>query len=436
MKLQTARGMRDIYPEEQAKREAIIELLKKTFKKYGFVPLDTPIIERYDILSAKFAAGEESDAMKETYTLEDNGGRKLGLRFDLTVPLARFIGMNLELKMPFKRYQIGKVYRDAPVKEGRYREFTQCDADIIGSESLMADATCVLLAKDFYKSIGIKAEIRINNRKLLQEIIQKSGVKKELVETAMITLDKMDKFGEEAVQQELKEKNTGLDLKKLLTIIGKAYKLSDKEKINELIKKLQEYLGEESEGLKEIKELIKYFKEDEQIVFDPLLARGLSYYTGSVFEVYATENKKIGSIGGGGRYDKLISNYLEQKEKKYPAVGISFGLDRIMDVINKLGIKIKYELGAIVFIIPIGDYYEKAFEIANELRKQGIPTDIDLMNRSITKNIKYASNNKIKYALFIGENEIKNQKYKIRNLETGDEEEKNIEEIIKVLKEE
>ncbi len=422
MRLQNARGVRDIPPKEQSQRQAIIRKLQETFEKYGFVPLDTPIIERYDVLSAKFAAGEESDAMSETYRLKDNGGRELGLRFDLTVPLARFVGMNLGLKMPFKRYQIGKVYRDAPVKEGRYREFTQCDADIIGSKNMISDATCATLAIDFYRSIGLDVVVKINNRKVLQGIISELGVKKEQFESAMITIDKLDKYGREAVEKELKEKDIEIDLKKFLELTPGTCSLAEKERLKkEFLEPLERSLGEENEGLKELTELFSYLDNSKSIIFDPALARGLGYYTGTVFEVYSKENPSIGAIGAGGRYDNLIGGYLDQPEGAYPAVGISFGLDRIMDVLKKLGKKTEEQGSAEIFIIPIGATIKESFKIAQELRAKGIRTDIDLAGRSLSKNIKYADTLSIPRVLFVGEDEIKKGLFKLRDLKTGEE---------------
>jgi len=201
MKLQTAKGVRDISPEEQLLRQKVIDVLKNTFEKYGFAPLDTPIIERMDVLASKYAGGAE--ILKEMFQFKDQGERELGLRYDLTVPFCRFVSMNPNLKMPFKRYAIGKVFRDGPVSTDRVREFTQCDVDITGTKSMLADAEFVNIFNDVFCELGIKFELRINNRKLLNGILETVGVKDESV---ILTIDKLDKIGERGVSEELKEK--------------------------------------------------------------------------------------------------------------------------------------------------------------------------------------------------------------------------------------
>lgn len=435
MKLQLARGVQDIKPDKQLQRQEVIRTLQKTFESYGFVPLDTPVFERYDVLSAKFAAGEESDAMKEVYTLQDNGERALGLRFDLTVPLARYVGMNIDLKLPFKRYQIGKVYRDAPVKAGRYREFTQCDVDIIGSKIMAADATCVNIALDVYKALGINAQIKINNRKVLQSVIKSLGVAQKDVESAMISLDKLDKYGKEVVQKELQEKNISLDVATFISLTPGTCSLGNKKDLQEkFILPLQEKLGADNEGLQELQELFTYFEGNKQIIFDPALARGLGYYTGTVFEVYAEENTNIGAIGAGGRYDNLIGGYLGKQDGEYPAVGISFGLDRIMDVLETLGKTVNITNNLQVFVIPIGETKKESFALAQELRTLGIGTDVELSGRKdLKKNIKYADAYNIPYVLLVGENELKEGNFTLKNLSSGEEFIGSVKEIAKKL---
>ncbi|MFH1212221.1 MAG: ATP phosphoribosyltransferase regulatory subunit, partial [Candidatus Woesearchaeota archaeon] len=189
MKLANVKGTRDFPPEEKILRDQIVNTLKEVFELYGFYPLDTPIIEPYELLSAKCGAGEESDAMKETYCFTDQGKRKLGLRFELTLSTARFVAMNPDLKMPFKRYQIGDVFRDGPIKLGRYREFTQCDVDIFGTKSVLADAECISLALCALKKLGFDAYIELNNRKLLNGLIEQAGISKAKAEGIIIIID-------------------------------------------------------------------------------------------------------------------------------------------------------------------------------------------------------------------------------------------------------
>ncbi|MGM5481670.1 MAG: histidine--tRNA ligase [Nanobdellota archaeon] len=428
MKLELARGVQDINPSDQMLREEIKTTLIKIFNSYGFVPLDTPILERYDVLSAKFAAGEESDAMSETYTLTDNGGRELGLRFDLTVPLARYVGMNRTMKMPFKRYQIGKVYRDAPVKFGRYREFTQCDVDIVGSKDMLSDATCIMIAKDSYKAFGIDVKIMVNNRNFLIGLMEANDIPAQKADSLIMTIDKLDKIGVDGVLDEAREKGFDEDtVKKLIDLIS--MKGTTAEKISFFKNMLPE-----NEGLNELEELFSYFKGQEDIIeFTPTLARGLSYYTGTVYEVYDKEGKLDSSIGAGGRYDKMISDYLDS-EREYPAVGISFGLDRILDVLKKLGKAEEKKTRTKLFIVPLGTKQE-CFGMAEQFRQAGINTDIDMMGRGPSKNFKNADQQGILYVAIVGEDELAENVISLKELATGKEEKLSVEKAIQKLKE-
>jgi len=407
-----AKGTKDINPEEKLKRDYVVSTLKKIFELYGFMPLETPILERYETLSAKFAAGDESDALKETFKLKDQGGRVLGLRYDLTVPLGRFVAMNPQLKMPFKRYQIGKAFRDGPIEKGRVREFWQCDVDTIGVKSMKSDAEILSLVKDAFKALNLEVVIKVNNRKILDSILDYLKIKNK--DGVMISIDKLEKIGVSEVKKELK--NKGVDkideLIKILNIKG-----SNKDKIKKL-----DFL-KNKEGVDEINELIGYFNDFE---FDLSLVRGLSYYTGTVFEV-VLKDKKLGcSVAGGGRYDNMIGNFMGKKED-VGAVGIAFGLEPISDVV-----KFDEKTNVKVYCIPIG-CYDKALNIVNELRENKINTDIDLLNKKISKNLDYANKKGIPYVLFIGENELKLGKYKLKDMKSGKEEMLNVKDVVKRL---
>ncbi|MFP4524362.1 MAG: histidine--tRNA ligase [Candidatus Woesearchaeota archaeon] len=417
MKLQLARGTRDINPDEKQAREQLTTQLKETFETYGFAPLETPIIERMDILGAKYAGGDTSDVMKEVFRLQDQGGRELGLRFDLTVPLARYVGMNPQLKMPFKRYQIGKVYRDGPIKQGRYREFWQYDVDIVGCKAMTADAEILEVVLDVFDKLGLDVEVRINNRKLLTELVEKAGISPELAETVIISLDKLDKIGKEGVLAELMDK--GFD------------KEESERVLDNLDKSLDEYqqLLPESEGVAELKELFERLPDDKRLRFLPSLARGLAYYTGPVFEVFSKELSV--SLAGGGRYDDMIGNYLGGKQE-IPAVGLAFGFEPILEVMKKKeAIKLKPSPTQ-VFVLPIGGV--DASKVVRELRQAGVKTDTDLMGRGLSKNIKYADAYGIPYVLFVGEDELKEDKYKLKELKSGDEEVVALDEVLKKMK--
>lgn len=417
MNLQTAKGVRDVLPEEQLLRLKVINVLRKTFEKYGFLPLETPTIERFDTLSAKYAGG--SEILKETFKFKDQGDRDLGLRYDLTVPFSRFVGMNPGLKMPFKRYEIGKVFRDGPVASDRVREFTQCDVDIVGSKSMLAEAEFVNIYNDALNELEVKFELRINNRKVLNGIVETVGLKNS--EDVILTVDKLDKIGEDGVKKELKEKDLNdKQIKEIFSLI----KTNDFDKLKKLIKS-----SEGQEGIKELEELFELTKGLNR-VFVPSLARGLAYYTGTIFEVYSSEGGIKSAIGSGGRYDKMISAFLESKQE-YPAVGISFGLDRICMVLKEKGIKTR-KTSVEVFIIPINTQKE-SFKIVQELRSNEINADIDLVGRGISKNLDYANTLEIPFVLFIGEQELKQKKVKLRDMKTGKEELLTVKELVSKL---
>lgn len=415
MRLERAKGTEDYPPEKKILRDEVVRTLMRVFEKYGFDPLETPILERYETLSAKYAGGAE--ILKETFKLKDQGNRNLGLRYDLTVPLARFIAMNPQISFPFKRYQIEKVFRDGPVTKARIREFWQCDVDIVGSKSILADVELVQLALDALKALQLKCAIKVNNRKLLNEIMEYADVKDP--DSAILGIDKLYKIGEGGVEKELQEKKLSKEqIKKIMEIIS--VRGSNKEKLDKIQKKI------DKEGIKELREILKYFNGN--VEFDPALARGLSYYTGMVFEI-VLKNKSLGcSLGGGGRYDNMIGSFAGRGE--IPATGISFGLEPLTLVLSQRKTK---KTNVQVFIVPIKTT-SKSLAIAKKLRDAGIKTDIDLIDRSISKNLNYANKKEIPYVLFIGEKELKLKKIKIRDMKSGNEKLLSLSEVIKKIK--
>ncbi len=396
--MELAKGVKDEGLKESLLREEILSVIKKYFQRYGFNQLNTPIIEREETLTSKYAGGEE--ILKEIYTLKDQGERKLALRYDLTVPLVRYINMNPNIKLPFKRYQIGRVFRDGPIKTGRYREFTQCDADVVGSADVYTEAELLKLASDVFEELKLEVVIKVNDRKLLNGILEKNGIKDK--EGFILTLDKLEKIGEDGVKKELKSK--GYDnIDNVLEIVKKDFETLKKE------------YPEETEDLTE---LFNYNK-NKNIKFSPTLARGLAYYTGIVYEVFTKELKS--SIASGGRYDNIIGSY---SNKDYPAVGFSFGLDAIASVIKE-----EKETATDLFVIPINTF-EESLKIVEDLRKD-INVDVNLPNKNIKKGLSYASYYKIPYALIIGEDELKNKKYTLRDMNSGKEQKLTKEEIKK-----
>ncbi|MBU0979212.1 MAG: histidine--tRNA ligase [Nanoarchaeota archaeon] len=404
MKLQLAKGMRDIEPEQKLRRDGIVTALKAVFERFGYLPLETPTLERLETLSSKYAGGDE--ILKETFRLKDQGKRELGLRYDLTVPLSRYIGMNPQLKMPFKRYAIGKVFRDGPIKLGRYREFWQLDVDIVGSKSMRADAETLTLAEAAFKELGQKVTIKVNSRKLLNGLLEDAGVKDK--ETVILTLDKLEKFGEEAVKQELKEK--GLDAKTITKIFS--FLIQDLKQLKKSIKD-----KEGQDGINELEELFMFLKATKsKAEFEVSLARGLAYYTGTVFEVFLKDSPIKSSIAAGGRYDRMIGQLLGGKQD-FPAVGISFGLDVLADALPKADIKTKTTL----YIIPIGTDTE-SMKLAAYFRNAGVNTDIDVIGRGVSKNLNFANTMGIPHVLFVGEDELAQSRFKLRDMKTGKEE--------------
>ncbi|MGV8150342.1 MAG: histidine--tRNA ligase [Candidatus Woesearchaeota archaeon] len=429
MTIEVAKGVRDFAPEDKIIREELVNKLVGIFQRYGYSPLETPSIERLDTLTAKFAAGQESDAAKEIFKLTDQGNRDLGLRFDLTVPFSRFIASNPNLKMPFKRYEIGRVFRDGPIKLGRYREFWQCDVDVTGIASVKADAELMLLALDAFKELGLDAYIEVNNRKLLFGIMDYCDIPHDLREGVILSVDKIKKQGFDAVKKELLEKGVS---KKSLDRIEEVFTLEGTS--SEIINLARQIITSEMgmEGVNEIDELFNYinFVESGRVKINLSLARGLAYYTGTVFEGFLKDSKITSSICGGGRYDNMIGMYAENA-RQYPAIGISFGLEPITDALKLLGVQQKKSVTQL-YIIPIKTFRESLI-IATRLREAGLKVDIDMMERGVSKNLDYANALKIPFVAFIGDSELKEQKIKLKNMHSGKEELVSLEDAYRIV---
>ena len=407
--MQPPKGTRDILPEEMEKMQFIVNVFASTAERYGFKPIDTPAFENLELLSKKGAGEQIRD---EIYSFKDKSGRELGLRFDLTLPLARFIINNPNLSKPFKRYQMGKVWRYDNPQALRWREFYQLDVDIVGTSSMLADAECLKFAVDFLQKIGFKDfSIRLNNRRLLENLLIKMGIDKGRVVEAFRIIDKMDKIGAEKVRKGLLDIGVETSFLKML---------EEKNVLREI-----EYKFPNLEGLEELKELLNYLKVlgiEKFVKLDLSLARGLEYYTGSVFEV-SLRNEKV-SFGGGGRYDKLIKTL---GGPDLPATGISFGLDRIVSILDYKPSKKR------VFVAFISDKVkDKAIEICSSLRQENI-CDMDLTDRKLTKQLEYANSLKYDFVVIVGESEIRNNSVKLKDMKTGLEKIVKISELTKVI---
>lgn len=430
MQLERAKGCRDFDPGEKILRDQIISTLKTIFERYGYSPIETPILERYDVLAAKFAAGEESDALRETFTLTDQGKRELGLRYDLTVPFCRYVGMNPQMKMPFKKYMYGDVFRDGPLKLGRYREFFQVDPDIVGVKSMIADAEILAIVHGVFLALEIDVTIRLNDRRILDGVLETVGIGENKRMDAIIAIDKLDKKSVEEVKKELSEKGV---TSKQVDLALKALQSSAKneKKLAALKAMMKSKIGDE--GVTAMSELLHFCQlfGVTNINFDPVLARGLSYYTGPVFEVWLVDKKINSSLAGGGRYDKMIGDYLGSN-KEYPATGVSFGIEPIIEYM-KLQEKARPHCVSTVYVIPIGTL-EKTIPIVQELRSARVNADMDLLGRGISKNLDYANALKIPFVLFVGERELAEGKLKLKNMREGSEEHLTISQVIEKLK--
>ncbi|MBU3941492.1 MAG: histidine--tRNA ligase [Nanoarchaeota archaeon] len=424
-----AKGVKDWYGREAILRNEIKDALKRVFERYGYNPIETPMIERAE--TVKFKGGEE--IQKEIFTLKDQGKRELALRFDQTLPLARFVASNKDVKFPFKRYVIGEVFRDGPTQpeQGRYRVFTQCDVDILGVKDMIAEAELLALAQDCFKEMGLgNITVKINNRKLLDGILEYAGVPDKDKFNTIIILDKMDKIGIEGVKKEIKLLLPKEKIDKLVSAITKA------KNNNETYKKLTEIISSKNgiEGLNEIKQLLDYSKNMgfNFIEFDPSLARGLDYYTGTTIEVYLKDKSVVKSaVLAGGRFDNMIGAFSGGK-KEIPAVGFSFGLERIAMILNDIKKNLKSS-NTELYLIPINTAKE-CLKIANSLRSQGLNVDMDLKGKKMGQAITYADSLGIPYAGIIGEDELKEDSITIKNLKTREQKKIKINEAYKYLK--
>lgn len=443
------KGTRDFLPLEVARRNYIFDTIKQSFRNFGFLPIETPSFELSQTLMGKY--GEEGDRLifrilnsgekqkkADLQALEEgnlarfaNSLSEKALRYDLTVPFARFVVQHQnDLSFPFKRYQIQPVWRADRPQHGRYQEFYQCDADVVGSDSLLYEVDFVQLFDEVLTNLGLPAfTIHINNRKILSGIAEVSGESDRLIDIT-VALDKLDKIGEEGVIKELQEKGVAessiVKIKPLLTLSGST---------NERIEIMKNYLVSSEIGLKGIEELVfvldtveKLGVERANIVFDVTLARGLNYYTGAIFEVKA-DGIKMGSICGGGRYDDLTGLF---GMPNMSGVGISFGADRIYDVLKELELFPKeVGQGLEVLFVNFGETEQAhCLPLIKDIRKNGISCEIYPSKAKMQKQMKYANDIQVKYVAIVGENEIENEIIQLKNMETGEQEEVSVEELI------
>jgi histidyl-tRNA synthetase len=431
------KGTRDFGPDKMVKRQYIFNTIRKTFQQFGFQPLETPTIENLSVLTGKY--GDEGDQLLfkilnsgdylNGVSDEDlkSGHKKLthkisekGLRYDLTVPFARYVVMNRnELVFPFKRYQIQPVWRADRPQKGRYREFYQCDADVVGTNSLICEAEIVLMLHQVFADLGIEQfTLKINNRKILTAIAEVIGAAGQ-ESTLCVAIDKLDKIGKEKVEEELKEKGFSAETIQLLQPIFNCQGTNQ-----DTFATLRSWLQESETGMKGVEELervwtlIRQFGlNDDNIQLDITLARGLSYYTGAIFEVKAG-GVQIGSISGGGRYDNLTGAF---GMPDISGVGISLGVDRIYDVMEELQLFPQHRGITTQVLFTNFDQDAEAYTLPllYQLRKAGINAEIFPESGKVKKQLDYANRKQIPYVVLVGSNEIQTGQLSVKNMIEG-----------------
>lgn len=415
----TLPGFMELLPQEQILFNQIQDKIKNTYEKFGFLPLDTPIVEDSNVLLAK--AGGETE--KQVYRFS-KGKSDLSLRFDLTVPLAKYVAKNYgELAFPFRRYQIGKVYRGERQQKGRFREFYQCDIDIIGDGnlSIINDAELPLIIYNIFKELGFeKFTININNRKILNGLFEELELTKLGTDILRI-IDKIEKIGKENVIKELEEfKITKEKISKIIDFIE--IQGSNDEKLNKL--KFFNFKNEIfANGVQELEDVVKYMRafgmQENNFKIELTIARGLDYYTGTVYETFLDDYRSLGSVCSGGRYENLAEYYTD---KKLPGVGISIGLTRLFYQLNEIKlIEAKKKSIADVLIISITNNFEYVAKVANKFRDKGKNVQIYYEDKKIKNKFKYADKLQIPYTIVIGEDEEKLNTYTIKNMITGEQ---------------
>lgn len=446
MSVNRLKGTRDFGPEEVNKRNYIFDTVKGVFVKYGFQPIETPTMESLATLTGKY--GDEGDQLlfkvlnngdylkdanyeaieKKDYKAALPSLSKRGLRYDLTVPFARYVVMHQnDIAFPFKRYQIQPVWRADRPQKGRYQEFYQCDVDVIGSTSLFNEAELAQIYDEVFAALRLPAEIKINNRKILAGIAEVAGISDQFV-TMTVAIDKLDKIGMDGVKKELEKRGIS-DM-----AIGKIQEILHVKTLDAL----QPLLEESEQGKKGIEELetvfqyLDAYEVKNEIVFDVTLARGLNYYTGCIFEVKA-KGIQMGSIGGGGRYDDLTGVF---GLKNVSGVGVSFGAERIYDAMEELNLfpDDQTQNLKLVFLALDKDAHLYAFKQLMKVRAAGINAELYPEPAKMKKQMKYANARNVAYVSIIGSSEMESGELSLKNMTTGDQQKVNIDQIIELLK--
>jgi histidyl-tRNA synthetase len=392
IEVDTVKGFQDYLPSESLKRDAVRRIIEKQFKLHGFVPIETPVVEFDELMRSENLNDEEGGTVSDRFRLKDRAGRNLGLRYEFTFQLARIFKQNSTIKLPFRRYQIGEVFRDEPTGAGRFRQFTQCDADIIGDSSLDADTECLLLIKNILNDLKIKFEININNRKLLKAIIE--SVQMTDVKNVMKEIDKIEKLGIDEIKSSLRKY---ADPNQIVTL----FKILEKD--------LSFFVENAFDGAAELAGLVETCKDYgiKEIKINPFLVRGFAYYTGNVFEVKVAGEKN--TIAAGGRYDNTVGKYTN---RQIPAVGISFGLERVTQLAN---VPVETTKAMLISI----EQEKATIRLAKTLRKENI--SCITTSEKPGKAMELANSLGVQKVIFIGDAEISEKKFKLRDMKTGEE---------------
>jgi histidyl-tRNA synthetase len=442
MKPSTAEGTRDFTPDQVLKRNYIFDTIRSVFVKFGYLPIETPAVENLSTLSGKY--GEEGDRLlfkilnsgeylkgispdditSKAYKTITPILAKRGLRYDLTVPFARFVVMHQnELTFPFKRYQIQPVWRADRPQKGRYREFYQCDVDVVGSTSLVYEAELVQIYDEVFSKLNLNVVIKFNNRKILAGIAEVAGIPDLMVDMT-VAIDKLDKIGIDGVKKEMSERGIGE------AAVAKIIQILEIQSLDELLVAME--ASETGKlGIQEVQTLLQYLsvgQQKQEIRFDITLARGLNYYTGCIFEVQA-KDVAMGSIGGGGRYDNLTGVF---GLKDVSGVGVSFGAERIYDVLEELNLFPKDQSSSLKVLFMAFDdaAHVYAFAALSKLRAAGVNSEIYPDAGKLKKQMKYANDRQVPFVVLVGEEEMNTGLLSFKNMETGTQEKLAIEEII------
>jgi histidyl-tRNA synthetase len=410
------------------KRRFVVETIRSVFELYGYDEIETPAFEFLDVLTAK--CGPE--VKEQIYAFKDKAGRDLGLRFDLTVPLARLVASHPDLPKPFKRYCISRVWRYEEPQSGRFREFWQADADIVGSAKMDSDAEVIAVAISCLKRLGMKNfSVRLSNRKILESIVDSAGVERESWLSVFRAIDKLDKIGQEGVKRELER--LGLTDDQISTIMMQISKRGNLDAVEREVNHMLTSRGKE--GFNELAEIISnlgLYNCSEYVIVDLSLARGLDYYTGPIFEVSAETDVSVGSVAGGGRYDNLIELL---GGPPTPATGISLGIDRLVEVLSEANMLPSARTLTQVFVAYTSPSLKKeAITVAEKLRSEGIRVEVDVMGRKLDRQLKYADAKGIPYVVILGPREVAEGVYRIRDMSARKECLVNLQELLELLK--